>query len=242
MPPGNNPFQGRGMGSPMMPQNRSGSPFQIQPMNGFQGGRGISQPGKRGGGLLSKILGGSNQAQGQGALQQMGAFQQGSNPRGGGGILSNLLGGGNTAGGNIGANGAVNGIQGFERAAGQGGGSILKNMLNPNSINSFLNNTQGMLKTAQQVGPMIQQFQQYGPLVKNLPAMWKLYRGLNASDDTTEDKEEQLQPEEQKSESVQKKISKKKKKKIDSNSSFEDPSDNEIEEIEAGTSRPKLYV
>lgn len=38
---------------------------------------------------------------------------------------------------------------------------------------------------------MIQQIQQVGPLVKNLPAMWKLYRGLkNAPNEDEQDEQE----------------------------------------------------
>lgn len=63
----------------------------------------------------------------------------------------------------------------FSRAPQAGGGSLLQGFTNPGNIQSFLNNTQHVLKAAQQVGPMVQQ---YGPLVRNLPAMWKLYKGF----------------------------------------------------------------
>ncbi len=63
----------------------------------------------------------------------------------------------------------------------------MKNIMNPGSLNGFLNNTQQVLRGAQQMGPMIQQVRQYGPLVKNLPAMWKLYRGLSAAESTEEE-------------------------------------------------------
>lgn len=46
---------------------------------------------------------------------------------------------------------------------------------------NMLNNTQQLIKTAQTVAPMIQQ---YGPLVRSLPGLWKLYRGLKNSDDS----------------------------------------------------------
>jgi hypothetical protein len=58
-------------------------------------------------------------------------------------------------------------------------------MSNPSGIMGFLNNTQQVLKTAQSFGPIIQQ---YGPLVKNIPAMWKLYRGLKNAPDSSEEK------------------------------------------------------
>ena len=67
------------------------------------------------------------------------------------------------------------------------GGSMMQTLTNPASINGFLTNTQKILNTANQVGPIVQQ---YGPIVKNLPAMWRLYRGLkNAPDANTEENE-----------------------------------------------------
>ena len=98
---------------------------------------------------------------------------------GGGGFLSKLLGKGKQMGQVYGATRSI----GAQQVA--GGGSILKSFTNPSAINGFLTNTQKVLNTAQQVGPMINQ---YGPLVKNIPVMWKLYRGFkNAPDLTTDD-------------------------------------------------------
>ncbi|MED4038027.1 VrrA/YqfQ family protein [Niallia taxi] len=104
---------------------------------------------------------------------------------GGGGILSKLLGGGK--GGDT--NSAQRGLgatfgAGTRNAAAAGGGGILKTLTNPASINGFLANSQKFLSTASQVGPMISQ---YGPMVRNIPAMWKLYKGLSSSSsDSTE--------------------------------------------------------
>jgi hypothetical protein len=99
---------------------------------------------------------------------------RGQGRRNGGGLLSKILGGkkqGNQFSGPRGmqtANGAVqNGSRGV--------GSILQTLSNPDSLTGFINNTQQVLKTAQSIGPMIQQ---YGPIVKNLPMMWKLYKGF----------------------------------------------------------------
>lgn len=61
--------------------------------------------------------------------------------------------------------------------ANRGPGQILNAFGNPNSIQNFLTNTQKVLNTVQQVGPIVQQ---YGPLVRNLPAMWKLYKGFKS--------------------------------------------------------------
>lgn len=85
-----------------------------------------------------------------------------------GGLLSKLLGKGAKTGVN---SRAILGAPQHSAA----GGSFLKSLTNPSSLNSVLSNTQKILNTAQQVGPMVQQ---YGPIVKNLPTLWKLYRGL----------------------------------------------------------------
>jgi hypothetical protein len=99
----------------------------------------------------------------------------------GGGLLSKIL--GRTKQGGPGG-----GIPSFSRgvSSGGGGGGILQSLTNPETLNGFLNNTQAVLKTAQQLGPMIEQ---YGPLVRNLPSLWKLYRGLkDANNDSPSDK------------------------------------------------------
>lgn len=99
---------------------------------------------------------------------------RGQGRRNGGGLLSKILGGkkqGNQLTG-------PRGIPTSNRAVSNGSrgvGSILQTLSNPDSLTGFLNNTQQVLKTAQSIGPMIQQ---YGPIVKNLPMMWKLYKGF----------------------------------------------------------------
>ncbi|WP_062355796.1 VrrA/YqfQ family protein [Bacillus kwashiorkori] len=57
------------------------------------------------------------------------------------------------------------------------------NLLSFENISKFLGQTQQVLRTVQQVGPMVQQ---YGPIIKNLPALWKLYRGLSADNTDSE--------------------------------------------------------
>ncbi len=139
------------------------NPSRMQPMNGMQRNPFINM----------------QQSSPFAPRMQMGARAANSG-QGGGGILSRLFNRGST-------NTAVNAANAFQRTA-AGGGSLTRNLLNPTSISSFLNNTQNVLRTAQQVGPMIQQ---YGPIVKNLPAMWKLYRGLkNSSTDVENDSNE----------------------------------------------------
>ncbi|TYS44293.1 YqfQ family protein [Bacillus infantis] len=113
----------------------------------------------------------------------MGPMQQ--TRQGGGGLLAKLLGkGGNPASAAGGLNSMRAAAPGAANAAGSGG--FLKSIANPSSISGFLSNTQKMLNTAQQFGPMVQQ---YGPMVKNLPAMWKLYRGLKSSGNEESEKE-----------------------------------------------------
>jgi hypothetical protein len=120
-------------------------------------GMGGQQQMNRGGGLFSRLLGMGNQP----------------------GRMGGLMGMGNQAG----RMGGLMGMQQAGRAAGGAGGSLLGNS---GGIMNFLNNTQQVLRTAQSIGPMVQQFQQYGHLVKNIPAMWKLYRGLKNAPDATE--------------------------------------------------------
>ncbi|WHX99341.1 VrrA/YqfQ family protein [Neobacillus sp. DY30] len=114
---------------------------------------------------------------------------RGQGRRNGGGLLSKILGGkkqGNQFSG-------PRGMQPANQAAQKGSrgvGSILQTLSNPDSLTGFLNNTQQVLKTAQSFGPMIQQ---YGPIVKNLPMMWRLYKGFK--DLPTEEKSEPTQTE-----------------------------------------------
>lgn len=128
-------------------------------------------------------------------------------------------------------NQASNIAAGFQRAS--EGGSLLKGLTNPGKIQSFLTNTQQVLKTAQQIGPMVQQ---YGPIVKNIPSIWKLYRGLknNADDkkDTTESTEkteeskDKIETETNDNQKKHKKLSEQKTK----------------TKTEKGASKPKLYI
>lgn len=112
---------------------------------------------------------------------------QGQGKRGGGGgLLSKLLGKKNQRG----ASGPAAAASRTGGASGAGG--ILQSLSNPGAINGLLNNTQQIIKTAQTIGPMVQQ---YGPLVKNIPAMWKLYRGLkDANVETEQDTKEKSVP------------------------------------------------
>ncbi len=160
---------------------------------------------------------------------------RGQGRRNGGGLLSKILGGkkqGNQMG-------AFRGLQTASRAVPNGSrgvGSILQTLSNPDGLTGFLNNTQQVLKTAQSIGPMIQQ---YGPIVKNLPMMWKLYKGFK--DMPTEEKSEEDRTEkpimEKKSVQDEEEPKKKQKKKKDL--------ENEpvVErKPQNGPSIPKLYI
>lgn len=122
-------------------------------------------------------------------------------------------------------------MQGFSRAA--EGGSAIQGIANPQSIHSFLNQTQQVLKTAQQFGPMIQQ---YGPMVRNLPAMWRIYKGFKDSS-TGSDTETNKAETDKKSDPIKAETEK---------STVTDESNDKDEQTatkrKAGDSIPKLYV
>lgn len=207
----------------MGPQMMGSGPFgrhQQQMMNPYGGSgpmMGLRQPMNGGRHMMGQAMG------------------RGQERRNGGGLLSKIL-GGKKQGGQLAGR---QGIQGAGRAvqSGSGGvGSILRTLSNPDSVTGFLNNTQQVLKTAESFGPMIQQ---YGPIVKNLPMMWKLYKGFK--DLPTEEKgdesitETPLMEEEtdlSKSEPV-----KRTKKKEDIDSEMV-----EVKKRNGGTSMPKLYI
>ena len=98
-------------------------------------------------------------------------------PKQGGGFLASLFGKG-------GGSGIAQGAAGTAAKA-AGGGSTLTN---------FMSSTQKVLAAGERVVPMVRQVQQYGPLIKNLPSMWKIYRGLNsttAEEEATDDTADQ---------------------------------------------------
>jgi hypothetical protein len=202
---------------PFNPNSFGQHPFQ--PMRGMRG------PGPSGFGMMRP-----------GGMQ--GNFPGGAGQRSGG-LLAKLLNRGNAAQTAASQFNPLQGAAGFQRTAQAGGGSFLKNILNPGSLNGFLNNTQQVLKTAQQVGPMIQQVQQYGPLVKNLPAMWKLYRGLSAAESDDDEPNNEIEKELKDDVQTDTKPSKKKpKKKPTKSSASEKPKKTKTK----SGSQPKLYI
>jgi hypothetical protein len=172
--------------------------------------------------------------------QMMGAAGQ---QKGLGGLLSKILGRGSQ--GAAGAQGSLQGIAPTARALGGAGaaasnsGGILQSLTNPSSINGFLTNTQKVLSTAQQFGPMVQQ---YGPIVKNIPSMWKMYRSLKNLPDAADDEEESssestpVESAENNKPAAKKGIQQRRKKTEDSALVTPKPSPSK------GQSLPKLYV
>ncbi|KAB7670056.1 VrrA/YqfQ family protein [Bacillus sp. B1-b2] len=201
----------------MMP-SRQRNPFQGPPM---------------GGNRMSGMRGPSNF---QSPMGRGGAPMRNNNGGGGGGLLSKILGGSRNAD-------SSNVTQGARSAAASGGG-ILKTLTNPSSINGFLANSQKFLNTASQLGPMINQ---YGPMVRNIPAMWKLYRGLKNTNTDTETtvpvEDSTISPD---TEISIKKSTTTKKKQTSIPITNEDIKDDfEIEKVSTpskGASKPKLYV
>jgi len=153
---------------------------------------------------------------------------------GGGGILSKLFGRGNQAGGFM-------GMQSAGRAA-SGGGGLLQSLSNPGGLTSMLNNTQQVLKTAQQIGPMVQQ---YGPMIKNIPAMWKIYKGFKNATKNTDEASDENSPKietdsvESSSHEVSENKSTKKKAQRKNN---QQPVSSQRTSPQKGSSIPKMYI
>ncbi len=149
---------------------------------------------------------------------------------GGGGLLAKLLGNrGNQRGASNPFSFPTSSAAGQATSRG-GGGGLLKTLTDPNALNGFLANTEKMLSTAQQIGPMVQQ---YGPMVKNLPSLWKLYKGFR---DLPSESEEDSPKEE-----VQKKKTQSKKKKAAPTGENEKASQRK-NSSKKGASAPKLYI
>lgn len=164
-------------------------------------------------------------------MNRMGGGMRAPGPsRGGGGLLAKILGRGGRQGG-----GANPFSFGAASAAGRasGGGGLLKTLTDPSALNGFLTNTQKVLNTAQQVGPMVQQ---YGPIVRNLPSLWKLYKGFK---DLPSDSEENSTTEEATKET--KSTAKRKSARTRENKE-ESLEPVEQERSNKGQSMPKLYV
>lgn len=161
----------------------------------------------------------------------------------GGGLLAKLLGksGGQSQGANPFSSFPTRGAGRAAPGAG-GSGGILKTLTDPNALNGLLTNTQKVLNTAGQIGPVIQQ---YGPLVRNLPSLWKLYKGFKdmpseSDEENSELDESPLEFEESPSEFHETTTKRKKRKAEDS----EEHSETNTPERKknTGQSVPKLYI
>lgn len=209
------PNQG-GMGFPQS--------FPTHPFMGQMPGR---RPMMRNGGFPPQ-QGRGNPMMRNGPFPQMGG--QGGSPTrqgGGGGLLSKILGRGNQGAGL--PRGSLNPASAAAPAS-QASGGLLNALSNPSAINGFLTNTQKMLNTASQFGPMVQQ---YGPLVKNIPAMWKLYRGMNDSSDSSTSKDENKK--------IDSKVEKKKTSVNTAKKESHHIPNTEVKK-QIGMSKPKLYI
>ncbi|MFC3882946.1 VrrA/YqfQ family protein [Bacillus songklensis] len=116
-------------------------------------------------------------------------------------------------------------------------GSILGNLqnaANPASLSSMMTNVQKVLKAAESVGPMVQQ---YGPMIKNIPAMFKIYQALK-SDDISEDNTNASDSKD-KTRSTSNKANKEDSNHIDELDALEAEF---IEKPAKGASKPKLYI
>jgi hypothetical protein len=224
------------------------NPFGMRQQRGFSGFE-MQQPGRNGFGMGQTQpppfqFGGQRQNQGF----NMGMNQRGkSRGPGKGGLLSKLLkkGDNQNAGGGLlqqfSRGDSSSNTTGSERSP-QAAGGILQSLLNPGNVNSFLSNTQQMLQTAQQLGPM---FQQYGPMVKNIPALWKLYRGFKdmPADDAADKGNSEEKIVDNDIPEVESTVKKKKKKKPPVEISEDsDLDDNQAQSKSKSGSKPKLYI
>lgn len=168
---------------------------------------------------------------------------RGATRKNGGGLLAKILGKGNSQGAQAGRQMFGNATRSASAAPATSGG-LLKTLTDPSAITGFLTNTQRVLNTAQQIGPMVQQ---YGPIVKNLPAMWRLYRGLNAAstdEETTDDLDSKSTNMEKKSEPKGKTKQKRTKpaKTVDEKETHSIEIDENDSKRLQGKSVPKIYV
>ncbi len=214
------PYQG-GMG---FPRGMTSNPFMNQ-MPGY--------PPVLGNGGFPPQQARGNPMMRNGRFPQMGAPGQAQMRQGGGGggLLSRLFSRGNPA---AGVSRAVNPAS-LAAPTGEASGGLLSALTNPASVNGFLTNTQKMLNTASQFGPMINQ---YGPMVKNIPAMWKMYRGMKDSSESSNSEEKIQKTENQ----TKRQKTTETLKKQDTNSNHTTPASKEKVERQKGLSKPKLYI
>jgi hypothetical protein len=127
-----------------------------------------------------------------------------------GNFLTNLLGGA--------SKGFSPGATGFTGAGAKGLGSV----------HGMLNNVQHALKLFQTVSPMVQQ---YGPLIRNMPAIWSMFKQINSTTDTTDKKA-----------TATKTTNKTKKKKTIVANNIKSSNKNRSIQHRTKQSSPKLYI
>ena len=234
MPPRRMRNQGQDMRNPFGMRQRRGNGFGLQQPGRNNFGLGQTQPppfqfGRQNpnpGFNMGMNQRGKGRGQGKGLLSKLLKKGENRGADGGGGLLQQF------SRGDASANST-----GFERSP-QAAGGIIQSLLNPGNVNSFLSNTQQMLQTAQQLGPM---FQQYGPMVKNIPSLWKLYRGLKDMSDAPEENTDDIEStDETDIPEAEAPVKSKKKKKAP----VELSDDEEKQNIAPAQSRskPKLYI
>ncbi|WP_121662861.1 YqfQ family protein [Metabacillus litoralis] len=161
------------------------------------------------------------------------------------GILSKILPGSQgAAGGGINPQSFIGGANAASNATRATGS--LQGLMNPSNISGMLGNVQRVLGMAQQVTPMVQQ---YGPLVKNLPAMVKIYRELNSSNDngsndSTNETTQAATVTEQSNQSTKQNVGKKTTKKESPSKSEEVMQSTETKKRKPTprSSQPKMYI
>lgn len=179
--------------------------------------------------------------------QQLGSQMATRGAGGGGlkGLLSRIMPGSQGAAGGINPQNLIGGAN----AASNATRGSLQGLMNPSNISGMLGNVQKVLGMAQQVTPMVQQ---YGPLVKNLPAMLKIYRELNSSNDDDNDSSNDTtqaatvteDPIESTNQKVSKRVTKKESsKKSNESENIQQPAtETRKRKPSPRSSQPKMYI
>jgi YqfQ-like protein len=120
--------------------------------------------------------------------------------------------------------------------------SNLQNLTNPATLSSMMTNIQKVIKVAETMGPMVQQ---YGPLVKNAPSLLKMYQLLRTADTDEGEENDTNNDSEEKENEVSKQVDglKEDEKEKKSESDEFDFDDQEIKPVKkVRQSTPKLYI
>ncbi|TDB50807.1 sporulation protein [Bacillus sp. CBEL-1] len=122
--------------------------------------------------------------------------------------------------------------------------SNLQNLTNPATLSSMMTNIQKVIKVAETMGPMVQQ---YGPLVKNAPSLIKMYQLLRTADTGEEEEDDASNNSEEKNNEGSTQINNskenenEKEKKLESDEfNFDDEEIKPVKKVRQST--PKLYI